>query len=89
MISQSLRQWIDYLEQEGEVVRLYEEINLEPDSGAIGRAILDTRGPAVWAQNIYGYETTMVTGLMATHSRVAMAIGLPKEATMREQKAAI
>ncbi|MFC1592710.1 UbiD family decarboxylase [Candidatus Omnitrophota bacterium] len=79
---------MNYLEGEGELVRLDEEIHLEPDSGAIGRAILDTRGPAIWAQNIYGYETTMTTGLMATQQRVAMAMGLPKEASMKEQKAA-
>ena len=40
MVFRSLREWMEYLEGEGELVRLNEEIQLEPDSGAIGRAFI-------------------------------------------------
>ena len=89
MIYRDFREWIAHLEQEGELVRVKREIHLEPDSGAIGRAILDIDGPAVLAENVYGYETKMATGLFASLRRVAMAMGLPKNASFKEQKEAI
>lgn len=86
MIFKELRQFIDYLEKDGELVRLKEEIQLEPDAGGIGRAVLDVDGPAVLAENIYGYTTKMVTGLVGCDRRRAIALGLPKTATFRDQK---
>ncbi|MFH1775687.1 MAG: UbiD family decarboxylase [Chloroflexota bacterium] len=90
MIYRDLREWIGHLEKEGELVRLKEEINLEPDVGAIGRAICDIEGPAVLAENIVGFTDTgrLATGLTATQQRIGMALGLAKDAPMKEQKRA-
>ncbi|MFH1775136.1 MAG: UbiD family decarboxylase [Chloroflexota bacterium] len=88
MAYRDLREWMARLESEGELVRLADEVRLEPDIGAIGRAILNTGGPAVWAQRLFGYDETrsLVIGLAATPSRIGMALGLPKDAPMSEQK---
>ena len=56
MIHRDLREWIDDLENNGELLRIKEEIKLEPDVGAIGRAVCDFRGPGILAENIAGYH---------------------------------
>ena len=89
MIYRDFREWIVGLEKEGELIRIKEEIHLEPDSGAIGRAVLDIDGPGILAENIYGYETKMTTGLFASLRRVALAMGLPKTASFKEMKEAV
>ena len=88
MAYRDLREWMARLEREGELVRVKDEVRLEPDIGAIGRAILNTDGPAVWAEKLFGFDDTrsLVIGLAATDSRVGMALGLPKDSTMSEQK---
>ena len=88
---QDLREWIDHLEDEGELLRLKEEISLEPDIGAIGQAICDMnkRGlnaPGIVAENIVGCNTKLAIGLDAAWNRTAMAFGLPKDASFNEQK---
>ena len=83
------REWISALEASGELLRLKKEISLEPDVGAIGRAVADIRGPGVLAEKIYGYrEAKLSIFLHGTLQRVSMAMGLPKEATPKEQKEA-
>ena len=51
MIYRDMREYINHLRKEGELITLEEEIALEPDVGAIARALCDVRGPAVLAKN--------------------------------------
>ena len=80
-----LRDWIDHLERNEELIRIKEQIQIEPDAGAIGRAVCDLEGPAVLAENVAGFETPMSIGLHASWRRSAMAIGLPKTSGHKEQ----
>ncbi|MBI4186462.1 MAG: UbiD family decarboxylase [Chloroflexi bacterium] len=81
-----LREWIAHLESEGEFLSLKEEIKLEPDAGAISRALCDVRGPGIIAENIHGFkDARLAIGLGASWQRAAMALGLPKKATQKEQ----
>ncbi|MFH1775923.1 MAG: UbiD family decarboxylase [Chloroflexota bacterium] len=88
MAYRDLREWINRLEQEDELVRVTEEIRLEPDIGAIGRAISDLDGPAILAENIFGFADTgrLAIGLTGTQQRVSLALGLAKDTPIREQK---
>jgi UbiD family decarboxylase len=88
-----LRGWIDHLEAEGELLRLREEIQLEPDVGAIAKAICEInkrgeRAPGILAENIVGCETRLAIALDAAWDRTAIAFGLPKDASLKEQKEA-
>ncbi len=85
MVYRDLREWIEHLETEGELVRLKEEIRLEPDVGAISRAIADVQGLGVLADNIFGFHDARIAiGLSASWRRSAMTLGLPKESSHRE-----
>ncbi len=86
MIARDMREWISQLEKEGELLRVKDELKLEPDIGAIGKAICDLQGPGLLAENVYGYNTRLCMGLHAAFRRTAMAMGLPKEASFKEIK---
>ena len=88
MIYRDLRQWISLLEKEGELLRIKEEINLEPDVGAIGAACREIDGPGILAEKIAGYRNACLSiYLPGSLRRAGMALGLPKEKTSpKEQK---
>ncbi len=87
MIARDLREWIEQLKKEGDLLSLPNEIKLEPDMGAIGKAICDLQGPGVLAEKVYGYDNARVAiGLCAAFRRSAMAMGLPKTASFKEIK---
>ena len=88
MAYRDLRDWIDHLEKDGELIRIKDEISIEPDAGAIGRAVCDLEGPGVLAENVAGFNTPLAIGLHASWRRAAMAIGLPKTSSHKEQVAA-
>jgi UbiD family decarboxylase len=86
MIARDLREWLDQLDSEGNLLRIKEELNLEPDIGALGKAVCDLQGPGILAENISGYNTQLCIGLSASFKRSAMALGLPREASFKEIK---
>ncbi|MBI2854464.1 MAG: UbiD family decarboxylase [Chloroflexi bacterium] len=79
MAYRDLREWLQALDANGELLKIKEEIRLEPDVGAIGGALCELQGPAVLAENICGYRDARLTlRLHATLPRTALALGLPK-----------
>jgi UbiD family decarboxylase len=85
MAFKDFREWISFLEREGELLRLDREIAPEPDVGAIGRAICDMEGPGALLENVRGFKMRLAIGLHASWRRANAALGLPREATRREQ----
>ncbi|MBI2832506.1 MAG: UbiD family decarboxylase [Chloroflexi bacterium] len=88
-----LREFISRLEKEGELVRVKEEVKLEPDVGAMGTAILDLNEHGVEAagalcENVYGCDLPLSIGLQSSFRRTALAYGLPKTASFKELKQA-
>jgi UbiD family decarboxylase len=86
MIARDLREWLDQLENEGELIRIKEQLNLEPDIGALGKALCELQGPGVLVENVARYKTGLCIGLGASFSKTAMALGLPKDASFHEIK---
>lgn len=85
MVFRDLREWIRFLEEEGELLRIQEEVRLEPDVGAIGKAICESEGPGAFLEKIAGYTTPLTIGLHASWRRAALALGLKKNAPREEQ----
>ncbi|MFC1894175.1 UbiD family decarboxylase [Chloroflexota bacterium] len=79
-----LRDWIERLEKEGELLRIREEISPEPDVGALGRATCDIEGPGILAEKITGFEGRLATCLMASWRTTALALDLPKDTSRRD-----
>lgn len=70
-----LRHFIDFLECEGELVRVTRQVNAKFGIAGGIRKMSDQNGPALLFQNIEGYKIPVVGGLFATWNRTAMALG--------------
>lgn len=73
----SLRDWIDFLKDQGELVENNEEVDLQGEVAAISRKIALTGGPAVLHNNIKGYPGwRLFSDGLATRKRTALALGM-------------
>jgi len=87
-----LRGWIDALRIEDEIHEVKAEVSWDCELGTIARrAFGNGDGPALLFDNISGYGPNddvwcrkVFTGGMSNYSRVAMALGLPKDASIRD-----
>src|ERR1700726_2675114 len=83
-----MRQWMAQLEQHGELRRITAQVDWDREIGAVARRVLEKKGPALLFENIKGYASgrctkVFVSGLGA-RSRLALALGFPREVTNRE-----
>lgn len=88
---EDLRGWIDALIQEGELHQIDAEVDWDCELGTIARKTFGTgHGPALLFNNISGYNgpdswcRRVFTGGMSNYTRVAMMLGLPKDAPVRD-----
>src|SRR5260370_21531122 len=83
---QDLRDFLEVLEKNGQLLRIAEEVSLEPDIGAAGRAIsqLGEAVPALSFEKIKGYETAhIVTNIHGSWPNHALTMGMPKGSDTR------
>ncbi|TDA63983.1 MAG: UbiD family decarboxylase [Clostridia bacterium] len=88
MAYRDMREWIAALEREGELKKIAACVDWDGEIGAITRKVFTGRGPALLFENIKGYQggrcTKLFTGGLASRSRVAMMLGLPRETRFAE-----
>lgn len=85
-VYKDLREFLATLEEEGQLVRIKDEVNPEPDIGAAGRAASRMpNGPAVLFENIKGYKGSVVTNVHGSWQNHALMMGMPKDTPTREQ----
>jgi len=87
-MARDLRQWIQQLEEAGELRRVRAEVDWNLEIGAVTRRTFDLGGPALLFENIKGYQQgrcrRLFTGSLASYGRVARMLGLPPQATLAE-----
>ena len=83
-----LREWIALLEKEEEIRRIAAEVDWDRELGAIARRVLEKKGPALLFEAIKDYRTgrctKVFTGGLGSRSRLALALGFPKDVSNRE-----
>ena len=87
-----LRGWIEALEVEGELHRIGAKVDWNCELGTIARKTFGQgNGPALMFEDIAGYgpdddvwSRAVFTGGLSNYSRVAMMLGLPKDAPVRD-----
>lgn len=85
-VYKDLREFLATLEEEGQLVRIKDEVNPEPDIGAAGRAASSMpNGPAVLFENITGYKGSVVTNVHGSWQNHALMMGMPKDTPTRAQ----
>ena len=79
-----LRQYLDLLRREGELVEILSEVDPRLEAAEIHRRVIAAGGPALLFRRIRGAEFPAVTNLFGTPRRVELAFGKrPKELLSR------
>lgn len=85
-VYQDLRSFLSTLEENGQLVRIKEEVNPEPDIAAAGRAAANIENaPAVLFEKVKGYPYSVVTNVHGSWANHALMLGMPKTASTKEQ----
>jgi len=86
MVHHDLRSFLKVLEDEGQLVRIKEEVNPEPDIAAAGRAAANMKnGPAVYFEKVKSYKNPVVTNVHGSWANHALMMGMDKTASTKEQ----
>ncbi|SHI81131.1 UbiD family decarboxylase [Desulfosporosinus lacus DSM 15449] len=86
MTFKDLREFLAILEEEGQLIRIEDEVMPEPDLSAIGRAAPDMEnGPGVFINKVKGYKYSVVLNVHGSWQNHALMLGLPKETSVKEQ----
>ncbi|MGK0441226.1 MAG: 4-hydroxy-3-polyprenylbenzoate decarboxylase [Pseudohongiellaceae bacterium] len=79
-----LREFIDFLEQRGELIRISEPVDPNLEMTEICDRVLRKRGPAILFENPTGYNTPVLANLFGTEQRVALGMGQESIEKLRE-----
>ncbi len=83
MAFNDLREWINRLEEEGELARVKADVDWDLEIGGITQEIFDKDGPALLFENIKDYKDSwckkLFTASLSKWSRIALMMGLPKD----------
>lgn len=79
-----LREFIAFLEQQGELVRISQEIDPYLEMTEISDRTLRAKGPALLFENPKGYNTPVLCNLFGTPERVAMGMGQESVNALRD-----
>ena len=79
-----LREFIAFLEQRGELVRISQEVDPNLEMTDISDRTLRAKGPALLFENPKGYNTPVLCNLFGTPERVAMGMGQESVTALRD-----
>lgn len=86
MAYKDLREFLDLLESENQLVRVKEEVMPEPDLSAIGRSVPDMKSaPAVLVEKVKGYKTPVVMNVHGSWQNHALMLNMPKDTPVKDQ----
>lgn len=80
----NFRDFLDYLEQQGELKRITYPINPHLEMTEIADRVLRSQGPALLFENPIGYDIPVLCNLFGTAKRVAMGMGREMTTELRE-----
>ena len=73
------RDFLEYLEERNDLLRISEEVDPKFGISAYIRKTSDQQGPALLFENVKGHDTAVVGGIFASRRRVLMALGADPE----------
>jgi len=85
MVFRDIRQFIEALDEKGELVRVKQEVDWDLEVGAISRRAYETEAPAILFENIkdYSQDYRIHSGSLGTYRRLAIAMGLDPDTPIR------
>ncbi|HLA28713.1 MAG TPA: UbiD family decarboxylase [Syntrophales bacterium] len=83
-----MREWIDWLEEQGQLRRVNAEVDWNLEIGGLARAVQAVEGPALLFENIKDYKNTrgrrLMVGGLANYPRIAAMLGLALDTPLVE-----
>ena len=79
-----LREFVEALENRGELKRIYVEVDPKLEMTEIADRTLRAGGPALLFENPKGYNTPVLANLFGTEQRVALGMGQESLTSLRE-----
>jgi len=79
-----MREFLDYLERQNDLLHIWEEVDPEWEVNGITRMGLQQFGPAIFFHRIRGANLPLVTNLLATDRRFLWALGLEEWSQFNE-----
>lgn len=80
----NFRDFLSYLEEQGELKRIPYPVNPYLEMTEIADRVLRSKGPALLFENPIGYDMPVLCNLFGTPKRVAMGMGLEDTSQLRE-----
>ena len=80
-----MREFLDFLEERGEVRHITEEVDPDWEVNGITRIVLQEMGPAIVFDKIKGADLPLLTGMLATDRRFLWALGLEEWSEFNEE----
>ena len=71
-----LREFLEFLEERGELKRVSAPVSRDLEITEIADRMVKSGGPALLFENVEGFETPLAINLYGTHQRVAWALGV-------------
>lgn len=86
MSYKDLREFLELLEKENQLVRIKDEVMPEPDLSAIGKSAPSMESaPAILVEKIKGYKNSVALNVHGSWQNHALMLGLPKDTPVKEQ----
>jgi len=80
-----MREFMTFLEREGDLVRIHDEVDPDWEVNGITRIGLQEFGPAILFEKIKGTDIPMVANLLGTDGRFLSALGIDKWSEFNEE----
>jgi len=84
MAYKDLWEFVQRLEEEGELVRISEELDPKMEAAALITELGKIKGPAVLMEKVRGYDTPVAGNLMGSMRRLALALEATEEKFLEE-----
>ena len=86
MVYRDLREFLEVLEAEKQLIKIKDEVMPEPDLSAIGRSApnMDS-APAVLVEKVKGYKNSVVLNVHGSWQNHALMLNLPKDTPVKDQ----
>ncbi|MBW2609690.1 MAG: UbiD family decarboxylase, partial [Deltaproteobacteria bacterium] len=86
MAFKNIREFIKTVEKTGDCIQINREVDWDQELGAIGRRVCEMSGPALFFNKIKDYsdEHRVFSGSLGTYRRIAIALGMPPDSSVRE-----
>lgn len=84
MAFEDLRQYMDYLKQEGELLVISDEVDKDIEVPGVMREWAFEKRPAVLFNNLRGYNSSILFNLLGSNKRLAMALDVEEKDLINE-----